>query len=109
LPTANYIGVFGTMGNHPVGERSSRIAPSTWLGAIPGGEHGPGRVVGIGIDPPNLHTDNFHNFSSEHAGAAHFLFADGSVTLVTHQVDSKVYQAFCTRAAKDRVGDLEGE
>lgn len=82
-----------------VGERSSRIAPSTWLGVVPGGEHAQGRVIAAGHDVPNSAEDeeSFHNFSSEHPVGSNFALGDGSVRLVSETIDPTVYRAACTR------------
>ena len=89
-----------------VGERSSKLAPSTWLGVVPGGEHAPARVVGVATYPPNSREDHFHNFSSYHYKGVHFLLGDGSGRLVSDSIDVSVYHALCTRAAGDRVESL---
>jgi prepilin-type N-terminal cleavage/methylation domain-containing protein len=89
-----------------VGERSSAIAPSTWVGVVPHSEHGPGRVVGIGEAPPNFDLDAFHNFSSFHPGGVHFVLGDGSVHFVSDTIDLGVYQALCTRAGGEPVGEF---
>lgn len=88
-----------------VGERASRLAPSTWVGVVPGGEHGPGRILGVATRPPNYSLDEevFHNFSSEHPAGTQFLAADGSVHLVSETIDQAVYQALCTRAGREAV------
>ncbi len=90
-----------------VGERSSERAPSTWVGMVTGGEHAPARVVGVGTYPPNS-TDApvhyFHNFSSFHPQGTHFLAGDGSVHMVSNDIDMNIYQAACTRAGKDSAG-----
>ena len=90
-----------------VGERSSRIAPSAWIGAVPGGEHGAGRIVAVGEYPPNAFKDPddeaFHNFSSEHPTGANFLRGDGSVRLVPETINIGVYQALCTRSGGEAV------
>ncbi len=92
-----------------VGERCSRLAPSTWVGMVTGGEHAPARVVGVATYPPNSEEQPvhyFHNFSSYHAVGTHFLSGDGSVHMVNNGIDDNVYEALCTRATGDSTGDF---
>ena len=94
-----------------VGERSSKRAPSTWVGMVTGGEHAPARIVGVGTYRPNsveAPVEYFHNFSSYHPGGTHFLLGDGSVHMVSDDIDMDIYQALCTRAEGDSVGDYFG-
>ena len=44
-------------------------------------------------------------FGSAHEGGAHFLFADGTVTFISENIDFGVYQALSTIAAGDVVDD----
>jgi hypothetical protein len=95
-----------------VGERSSKWAPSTWVGVVSGGAHAPARVVGIGLFPPNsqLEEEHYsHNFSSFHPSGTHFLTADGAVHMIDDQIDQMVYQARCTRAGGEAVGRPIGD
>jgi len=90
-----------------VGERSSKLAPSTWVGVVTGGLHGPARVVGAAAYPPNseeIPEYYFHNFSSFHPNGTHFLSADGSVRLIPETIDMAAYHALATRSAGDIVG-----
>ncbi|MBN1395571.1 MAG: DUF1559 domain-containing protein [Pirellulales bacterium] len=83
-----------------VGERSSKLAPSTWVGVVTGGQHGVARVVGVAAYPPNSEEEAehyFHNFSSYHPAGTHFLSGDGSVRLMPESIDAGVYKALCTR------------
>lgn len=87
-----------------VGERSSKLAYSTWVGVVSGGLHGPARVTGVAEYPPNSESapeHYFHNFSSLHPSGTHFLFADGAVRMVTESIEKRVYHALCTRASGD--------
>jgi len=92
-----------------VGERSSQIAPSTWVGVVPGGEHAPGRVVGVATYPPNSREDHFHNFSSRHPQGTNFLLADGSVHMVPETIEEPVYHALCTRDGGESVQGFLGD
>ncbi len=91
-----------------VGERSSKLAKSTWVGVVGCAEHGPARVVGVGEHPPNSEDypeQYFHNFSSLHPSGTHFLMADGSVRLILESIDVRVYRTLCTRGAGDIVAE----
>ena len=39
-----------------VGERCSKLAPSTWVGEVTGGQHAPARIVGVATYPPVVYT-----------------------------------------------------
>jgi prepilin-type N-terminal cleavage/methylation domain-containing protein len=95
-----------------VGERSSLLAYSTWVGSPANDDCGPGLVLGSALDPPNLlgyGTDaDPHNFSSRHSQGTNFVSGDGSVRLVEQNIDLAVYRALCTRAAGDSIGDFLG-
>jgi len=90
-----------------VGERSSKIAPSTWVGVVTCGEHSPARVVGMATAPPNSlqGEDPFHNFSSFHPGGVHFLLGDGSVRFFSENIELKVFQALTTRSGGEAVNN----
>lgn len=89
-----------------VGERTSELSYSTWIGAVPGTHHGHTLVAGVATYPPNTLAESEHNFSSRHLAGANFLAADGAVRLVTEQIDEAVYHALCTRSGKDDVKDF---
>lgn len=87
-----------------VGERSSHLGSSTWVGVVPEGEEAIARIVGSGDLPPNpASLDNGHldDFSSYHPSGTHFLFADGAVTMIGDEIDPAVYKAMCTRAGQE--------
>lgn len=91
-----------------VGERSSELAPSTWVGVVTGGEHAPARICGVATYPPNSTTEEshyFHNFSSCHPTGTNFLLADGSVRLIPESIAEETYHALCTRDARDITGN----
>jgi prepilin-type N-terminal cleavage/methylation domain-containing protein len=97
----------GTSSTLVVGERSSKWAPSTWVGVVTGGYHAPARVTGIALFPPNSEQEEehyTHNFSSYHPSGTQFLAADSSVKLIAETIDEKTYHALATRAAGDIVG-----
>ncbi len=93
------------------GERSSKKAPSTWVGVITCGRHSPARVCGVSTYPPNAEdtpATYFHNFSSFHPAGANFLFGDGSVRMISATIELNAYQAMSTRAGGDLVGNVLG-
>jgi prepilin-type N-terminal cleavage/methylation domain-containing protein len=84
-----------------VGERSSHLGSSTWVGVVPEGEESMARIVGSGDLPPNpanLDSGHLDDFSSAHPSGTHFLYADGAVNLIGDEIDPEVYRAMCTRA-----------
>jgi len=130
LPTANYVGVFGTLeaddtvpapagdgpivANHRVrfadlergqsstlliGERTSALIPSTWLGVDFHGEDAACRLVGSAITKPSCDFCDECEFASRHSGGSNFVWADGHVSLVDHDIDSKEYQVLSKRRA----------
>jgi prepilin-type processing-associated H-X9-DG protein len=127
LPQSNYIGVFGNadpdvapdgMGegvfvrDHQfapsqitrgqsnvlaVGERTARKLPSTWIGTYLNGEDAASRVVGManaGLDGEDLDESEF---DSRHVGHANFLWCDGHVTGIVHEIDPQTYRALARR------------
>ena len=87
-----------------VGERSSALGFSTWLGVIPGGEEAMDRIVGICDLPPNPNRNDYDeegemdDFSSFHVNGTIFLFVDGSVRWISEGIDPEAYRAMATRA-----------
>ncbi len=95
-----------------VGERSSKLAPSTWVGMLTGGQHAPARVTGVAEFPPNSEETEehyFHNFSSFHPSGAHFLAADGAVHIISDDIETRLYQGLCTRAGGEAVSEFFGD
>lgn len=84
-----------------VGERSSTLGHSTWLGIVPEGEEAFARVLGIADHPPNYAAGHLDDFRSEHPGGANFVYADGSVHFLADGIDAGIYQALATRAGGD--------
>ena len=80
-----------------VGERCSRLGNGTWVGAVPGADHGMARVVGRAGSVPNHVLNDFADFSSYHPFGANFVMADGAVRPISDQVDLTVYRALATR------------
>jgi type II secretory pathway pseudopilin PulG len=93
-----------------VGERSSALGFSTWVGSPANDDCGPGMILGSALDLPNklgFQTNaDPHNFSSKHSQGTNFCSGDGSVRLVNQNIEIAVYKALCTRASGDAIGDL---
>jgi prepilin-type processing-associated H-X9-DG protein len=87
-----------------VGERSSRLDSATWVGVVPGAHRAEARVVGRAGRVPNDVLNDFADFSSHHPFGANFLLADGSVQLISDQIDIEIYHAMATRAGGEPVG-----
>ncbi len=80
-----------------VGERTSRIDHSTWVGVVHGVKYSITRIVGTTIRPPNLKDGEFEEFSSEHPAGAQFVYGDGSVRMIHNTIDPAVFQALGSR------------
>lgn len=53
--------------------------------------------------PINFHLGGTQNFSSRHAGGAHFVFGDGAVKFLSENLDAQLYQALGTPAGGETV------
>ena len=115
----------GTSKTICVGERMSRMAEATWLGSITGSEvvHADGwwqrqgysqrswnyrpanvqTTCHIRSSPPNLPSNSPSGFFSPHTSGCNFLTADGSVRLITDDVDLTTFRALATRAGGETV------
>jgi hypothetical protein len=80
-----------------VGERSSRLGSSTWVGSVAGAHKAMARVVGRTGRVPNDVLGYFEDFSSHHVAGAQFLFGDGTVRLLSDAIDPEIYRALSTR------------
>ena len=90
------------------GERSSKHAPPTWVGQVTGGLHGPCHLIGDAQFAPNSEANEeqwAHCFSSYHPQGTNFLLGDGSVRFVSQSILQETFQALCTRAGNEVVGD----
>ncbi len=85
------------------GERTTDLGYSTWVGAPAGDACAPGLVVGTAGYPPNSAEDDAHNFSSNHPAGTHFLLGDGSVHLISEQIQESIYHALSTRDGGETV------
>jgi prepilin-type N-terminal cleavage/methylation domain-containing protein len=75
---------------------------TTWAGAIrelsdPSDDHGHMVLFQTGHTPNSAYSDD-RDVSAPHLGYANFLIADGSVRLITEQIEFRVYQSLSTRA-----------
>ena len=86
-----------------VGERSSRLGYSTWVGAVPGAYRGMARIVGTASGVPNHVLNDFAAFGSHHPFGANFAMGDGSVRLIGDEIELSVYQALATRSGGERI------
>lgn len=82
-----------------VGERTTAMVPSTWYGVDFHGEDAACRIVGSAISSPNCHACDECEFGSRHAGGSNFVWADGHVSLVEHDIDAAQYQRLSKRRA----------
>lgn len=89
-----------------VGERTSKLGHSTWVGAPAGDICAAGLVVGTASYPPNSRGEDIHNFSSSHPTGTNFLSGDGSARTISEDIDEQVYHALCTRAGGDSFGNF---
>ncbi len=106
----------GTSKTLMVGERGSRRSPqTTWVGAVTNSSvpplnptydtEGPPVMVltntGEALEGrvPNNALDHVEDSNSEHADGVNFLFCDGSVRIISNQINPRVWQALGTRAA----------
>lgn len=80
-----------------IGERTMAMAPSTWFGVNFQGEDAACRLVGSAITAPNCEPCDECEFASRHAGGANFAWADGHVSLVPDDVDSREYRQLAQR------------
>ncbi len=85
-----------------VGERAYRQPGSdegsaTWVGVVPGAKRSMARVVGRAGRVPNDVLGDFADFGSWHPFGANFVMADGSVRMISDEIDQDAYHALATR------------
>jgi prepilin-type N-terminal cleavage/methylation domain-containing protein len=90
-----------------IGERSSKLGGSTWVGVVRNASEAMARVVGSTDHPPNSTEYHFDDFSSHHPTGAHFAMGDGAVRLITDSVDPDVYRALATRAGGEAYAEVD--
>ena len=49
---------------------------------------------------PNNPLDHVEDSNSEHPGGVNFLFCDGSVRIITNEIDARLWEALGTRAGQ---------
>jgi hypothetical protein len=86
-----------------VGERSSRLGSTTWVGSVNGAQKSMARIVGRTGSVPNDVLGHFEDFSSHHVAGAHFLFGDGSVHVLNDGIDPQIYRALATRSGGEAI------
>jgi prepilin-type processing-associated H-X9-DG protein len=111
----------GTSSTLQVGERSQRWCEAAWVGAVTGAqlfppagspavpfvENASGMTLGHTFEgPPNSPGLECNDFSSQHAGGAHFVFADGHVQFISTSMDKLVFRALSTRAGGEPIGEF---
>jgi len=110
----------GTSQTMCVGERSFQLGPTTWAGvvtsanlypepgmsALPILNNAAGMTLGHTGDQnlPNAPGSLQNQFSSQHPGGAHFLFADGHVAFLSQTMNYRVYIALSTRNGSEPIG-----
>lgn len=82
-----------------IGERTTAMVPSTWLGVNFHGEDAACRLVGSAITAPNCASCDECEFASRHSGGSNFVWADGHVSMIAEDIEPTEYQ----RLAKRRV------
>jgi prepilin-type N-terminal cleavage/methylation domain-containing protein/prepilin-type processing-associated H-X9-DG protein len=81
-----------------IGERSSRIGKSTWVGMPSGDACFPSLLVGTTHDTfCKQNGGSSHGFSSEHPGGANLTFGDGSVHFLSETISMDILRAISTR------------
>jgi prepilin-type processing-associated H-X9-DG protein len=105
-----------------LGERSSALGKTYWMDVVDAAPVGPSQSAPSGITEPSrvlghtgpvsrtsvVHSPNGSfgcpaDFGSHHSGGSYFLFLDGSVRLVSDQINASVYAALATRAGREAV------
>jgi prepilin-type N-terminal cleavage/methylation domain-containing protein/prepilin-type processing-associated H-X9-DG protein len=104
-----------------VGERSQRWCEAAWVGAVTGAqlfppagspavpfvENAAGMILGHTFEgPPNSPGLECNDFSSQHAGGAHFVFADGHVQFISTSTNKLLFRALSTRAGGETIGEF---
>ncbi len=109
----------GTSNTIFVGERTSDLAYVTWTGAVTGGQVPPDPINPYGYGPegapvlvlghtgdasdvpphtPNSKVNHVDDYHSTHPHGVNFLFVDGSVRMISNEIDPALWWALGTRA-----------
>ena len=97
-----------------IGEKGHETFDNTWAGVAEGTEHTGWRVVAWAGEPPNnpdnseVHFHLYAQFNSMHNGVTSFAFCDGSVKVISDNVEPDLFKALGTIRGRERVsvGDL---
>jgi prepilin-type N-terminal cleavage/methylation domain-containing protein/prepilin-type processing-associated H-X9-DG protein len=106
----------GTAQTLMVGERTVRLGPATWCGAVtaaniyapqtgPQVEDGSGMVLGQANHRPGSPDCELNEFAGSHGVGANFAFADGHVAFIPSTIDQKVFHALATRAGGEVIAE----
>jgi len=83
------------------------VADQAIVGSPMWSGQGTGYSAGQTVQPnASIHTGNYGGFSSRHAGGAQFLLGDGSVRMVSENINGATYQAVGTTAGGETTGDF---
>ena len=91
-----------------VGERCSKLAPSTWVGVVTGGQHGVAPGCRSGQLPAQLggHARSLlPQLQQFPPGGDQLPRRDGSVTLIVESIEEQTFHALTTRSGGDIVGE----
>ena len=77
-----------------------------WMGVLPWCSDPYSRVIGSGEVAPSTAGRSFPGFNSRHTGGVVFALADGSVRLLSNQIDAGVYRSLMTRAGGEVIGEF---
>ena len=97
----------GTSNTLMIGERSSNLAKSSWVGSVTGADEAQALCLGSADHPPNDASAHPEDFWSKHDQGVNFLFADGSVRNIGNGVRPSIYQALATRAGNEAVSGTD--
>jgi prepilin-type processing-associated H-X9-DG protein len=97
-----------------VGERSSRLGPSTWVGSVTGAtiyapltgpqvEDAAGMVLGQANHSPGSPSCELNEFAGQHGAGANFAFADAHVAFVPVSINQAIFHALATRASNESI------
>jgi prepilin-type N-terminal cleavage/methylation domain-containing protein/prepilin-type processing-associated H-X9-DG protein len=97
----------GLINGNPRGTEGVVAGPFTGEYTVVGGTG----TAAVPANQPAVHLPNSNGtttgaFSSRHAGGAQFLLGDGSVRLISENVNSITYQAICTTAGGETANDF---